>query len=193
MPRLLTAVDEAVADHEPSEPFGWFRSHGDVHARSLKGDRCLLFLGIDAEKKHVNTVDRMLDWFKDFKAKLVKIDPKQFSATVFVLDWPKGIEGHSPALPDYRDVDRLMGAGLYYRPKDPAFYGAAKKTLAASLVADLLANQLMPEKLDQDLADAVAPRPAPDESNCVYHETAEFLGSKQLIWPEDTIRRLLGR
>ena len=37
------------------------------------------------------------------------------------------------------------------------------------------------------------PRPAPDPDDPQFREADEFLGSRYIAWPEETIRELLGR
>jgi hypothetical protein len=195
MSRLLFTIAEARADREPPSPLDWFHfPYGFLgsHFMRLKDkDRFLLFLGLDAGLKDINTVDAMVHWFSKFKGTIANIDPNRFSATVFVLDWPKdGTEYSSGSLKDW-EIDRLMEAGIYYRPKDPKFYEKSTKSLADSLLDDLMENQLLPEQ--PELNEAVAPRPAPDLNDPIYRETIEFLGSQQMVWPDEAIHKLLGR
>ena len=192
MARLLTAVDEAVADQSDKDPFSWLTIHKGEYAPSSSGDRFLLFLGLDAGRKQENSIDQMLVWFSRFEKTALGFDSKRFAATVFVLDWPKGIKDHAPALRDDKDVDRLMEAGLYYRLKDPEIYGNSNRSLRDALVMDLMASHLIPELPEMELSQAVDPREAP-EDEAIYRENAEFLGSQQMVWPKDTIERLLKR
>lgn len=95
MGRLLTHVDEVIADGDPREPFDWFRSFDSPEKPRRRQDRCLLlFLGFDADCNR-NTVERMTRWVEDFQKMLPKVQGKRLrlAATVFVLDWPADPEG----------------------------------------------------------------------------------------------------
>jgi hypothetical protein len=193
MARLLTFVDEALASAEPPAPFTWFHSFGRPEELARGTDRFLLFLGFDADRKE-NTVKRMLLWFDDFQCKLSKVDPQRFAAMVFVLDWP-----HEPGTQDSRakltdeDVDRLMQAGICYRPKDKRFYTRRAGGLAEALRRDLLEKHLIPQHPEEELQESVAPRSTPDEQNPDVREALEFLGSPQFVWPADAVRELFRR
>jgi hypothetical protein len=190
--RLLTHVDEVIADGDPREPFDWFRSFEPPEKLGRGHDRCLLFLGFDASRKR-NTVGRMLRWFGEFQKMLAK-DGERLAATVFVLDWPAKPEGETSEskLTD-EDIDRLMHAGICYRPKDERFYEKRSGGLAKALQQDLLSKGLIPEHLETLLDEPVPAKPAPDEKNPEVREASEFLGSEQFVWPPEAVRELFRR
>jgi hypothetical protein len=193
MARLLTHVDEAIANGDPHEPFEWFRSFGPPEKLQRGQDRCLLFLGFDAGRKE-NTVQQMLHWIGDFRKMLAEVDPRRFAATVFVLDWPsqRGRNARASKLTD-EDIDRLMQAGICYRPKDERHYKKQVGGLAKALHRDLLAKQLIPEHREKSLEQPVSAKLAPDEANPEVREAMQFLGSEQFVWPPETRRELFHR
>jgi hypothetical protein len=193
MARLLTVVAEAVAVIEPPGPIDWFGDHGGTSELNPQGDRYSLFLGLDAGRTTENSVQQMLSWFGEFRRALEEVDPERFAATVFVLDWPRDQDEFVVAITEDRDIDRLMTAGLCYRPKEARFYASGRGVLAESLRNDLQDKGLIPDQEVISLDEPVAPRPRSNPNDPHFQEALEFLGSGQLTWPTETIRELLRR
>jgi hypothetical protein len=193
MPRLITVVDEVVANAKPPQPFDWFRAFDGAQPLG-QDDRCLLFLGMDAGRTSDNSVDRMVEWFSDFSTSLKVVDMSHFAAMVFVLDWPRDEEGRTPALGNESDIDKLVEAGFCYRPKEKKHYASDDRSLAESLRADLEEKGLISNrKVVEFEKTAVAPKKLPDPHDPVFQETLKFMGSDHFVWPDETIDELLRR
>jgi hypothetical protein len=125
---------------------------------------------------------------------LAEVDPRRFAATVFVLDWPvePGTETSESKLTD-DDIDRLMQAGICYRPKDERFYKKQIGSLAKALHQDLRSKRLIPEHGEESLEKPVPAKPAPDAENQEVREAMLFLGSEQFVWPSEAVRELFHR
>jgi hypothetical protein len=194
MARLLTVVEEAVASVAPPDPLDYFDPFKTFSGLD-PGDRCLLFLGMDAGRTSENSVPGMIAWFGEFQRRLgtIPLAPDRFAATVFVLDWPPDQKPHPVALRDEREIGRLMAAGLCYRPKEEPFYAPGRGGLARSLRDDLRAKRLIPDQDVLELDEAFEPRAALDPDDPRFREALEYLGDPHMTWPPDVIRDLLRR
>ena len=195
MARLLTHVDEVIANCDPREPFDWFRAYGSAKDLQRQEDRCSLFLGFDADRKQ-NSVRGMVDWFTEFQAMLADIDQQRFATTVFVLDWSDECAREAAAsivresqLTD-EEIDELLDAGICYRVKDEQYSKKGTDGFVEALRQDLVSKRLIPGSAELTLGEPVPAKPAPDESIDEVRDTMKFLASGQFVWSNEDVRKL---